>query len=103
MLIEQKGSHVDLSVKANALATLVGRGVHPRHAIKACEIFEDSEQVWNDSKDMMLAYQEKVCIAQPTQSGGQSTDSEKEMSEDDRILQDLSDQVANSPRLREGV
>ena len=93
----------DLSVKANALATLVGRGVHPRHAIKVVEIFEDSEQVWNDSQEMMLEYQKKVCVQEPTQSGGQSTDSEKEMGEDDRILQDLSDQVQNSPRLREGT
>ena len=93
----------DLSVKANAFATLVGRGIHPRHAVKVCEIFEDSEQVWNDSKDMILAYQNKVCVAQPTQTGGEATDPEKEMGEDDRILQDNSDQISNSPRLQSGV
>lgn len=93
----------DMSVKANALATLVGRGVHPRHAIKIVELFEDSEQVWNDSKDMMMAYQEKVCIQQPTQTGGQATDPEKEMGADDRILQDQSDQISNSPRLQQGT
>ena len=93
----------DLSVKANAFATLVGRGIHPRHAIKVCEIFEDSEQVWNDSKDMILEYQKKVCVAQPTQTGGEATDPEKELGSDDRILQDLSDQVSNSPRLQSGV
>lgn len=89
----------DLSVKANAFATLVGRGVHPRHAIKVCEIFEDSEQVWNDSKDMILAYQTKVCVEQPTQTGGKATDPEKTLNEDDRILQDSSDQTSNSPIL----
>lgn len=89
----------DLSVKANAFATLVGRGVHPRHAIKVCEIFEDSEQVWNDSKDMILAYQNKVCVEQPTQTGGKATDPEKVLDEDDRILQDSSDQTSNSPIL----
>lgn len=93
----------DLSVKANAFATLVGRGVHPRHAIKVCEIFEDSEQVWNDSKDMILAYQKKVCVGEPTQTGGEATDPEKELGSDDRILQDLSDQISNSPRLQNGV
>lgn len=93
----------DLSVKANAFATLVGRGVHPRHAIKVCEIFEDSEQVWNDSKDMLLAYQEKVCIAEPQQTGSQATDPEKPLGGDDRILQDTSDQEQNSPRLQMGV
>lgn len=93
----------DLSVKANAFATLVGRGIHPRHAVKVCEIFEDSEQVYADSKDMINAYQLKVCVQQPTQSGGQSTDPEKAMDSDDRILQDLSDQISNSPRLQEGV
>lgn len=93
----------DLSVKANAFATLVGRGIHPRHAVKVCEIFEDSEQVWNDSKEMILAYQNKVCVGEPVQSGGEATDPEKEMGADDRILQDLSDQVSNSPRLQSGV
>ena len=93
----------DLSVKANAFATLVARGIHPRHAIKVCEIFEDSEQVWNDSKEMITAYQYKVCVGEPTQTGGEATDSEKEMGEDSRIMQDLSDQVSNSPRLQAGV
>ena len=93
----------DLSVKANAFATLVGRGIHPRHAVKVCEIFQDSEQVYNDSKDMLMAYQKKVCIGEPSQTGSQATDPEKPLGEDDRILQDLSDQVSNSPRLQSGV
>lgn len=87
----------DLSVKANALATLLGRGIYPPHCMKAVEIFPDNEQVWLDSMDMMLEYQKKVCIAQPTQTGGQSTDPEKTMGADDRILQDASDQTSNSP------
>lgn len=91
----------DLSVKANAFSTLIGHGVHPRHAIKVCEIFEDSEQVWSDSKDMMLAYQEKVCVAQETSEAENA--SEKEFGSDDRIMQDLSDQIQNSPRLQNGV
>ena len=93
----------DLSVKANAFATLVGRGVHPRHAIKVCEIFEDSEQVYADSKEMMTAYQEKVCIDNATVSGDQATNPEKPFDGDDRILQDNSDQIDNSPRLQAGV
>lgn len=87
----------DLSVKANALATLLGRGIYPPHCLKAVEIFPDNEQVWRDSMEMMLEYQKKVCIQQPTQSGSQATDSEKEMGADDRILQDSSDQSSNSP------
>lgn len=87
----------DLSVKANALATLLGRGVYPPHCLKAVEIFPDNEQVWRDSMEMMIEYQKKVCIQQPTQSGGEATDSEKVMGADDRILQDSSDQTANSP------
>ena len=93
----------DLSVKANALATLLGRGVYPPHALKAVEIFPDNEQVWRDSEEMMIEYQKKVCIQQPTQSGSQATNPEKEMGADDRILQDLSDQVENSPRLQAGM
>lgn len=93
----------DLSVKANALATLLGRGVYPPHCLKAVEIFPDNEQVWRDSMEMMLEYQKKVCVLQPTETGKQATNSEKEMGADDRILQDLSDQVSNSPRLQQGV
>ena len=91
----------DLSVKANAFSTLIGHGVHPRHALKVCEIFSDNEQVWNDSKDMILAYQEKVCVAQETSEAEDAT--EKAFGSDDRIMQDLSDQVSNSPRLTAGV
>ena len=92
----------DLSVKANAFATMIAHGIHPRHALKVVEMFEDNEQVFKDSEEMLLAYQEKVCTMEPEETGGTATNAEG-MKNNDRILQDMSDQISNSPRLQAGV
>lgn len=47
----------DMSVKANALSTLIKTGVHGRHALKFIDGFEDTEATWNDSKEMIEAVQ----------------------------------------------
>lgn len=87
----------DLSVKANTFATLVGRGVDGRHALKVTELFEDNEQVWNDSKEMILAYQNKVCVDHTGEGSDTTSPDDSPLDEDDRILQDNSDQTGNSP------
>ena len=74
----------DLSTKANAFATLVSHGVNGRHALKVANMFEDVEQVYIDSKDGIEEYQKK-------------TYGETEISEDDRLMQDSSDQASQSP------
>lgn len=87
----------DLSVKANAFATLVGRGVNGRHALKVTEMFEDNEQVWNDSKEFILAYQNKVCFDHTGETTTTTETDNEEISEDHFILQDNSMQSSNSP------
>ena len=74
----------DLSTKANAFATLVSHGVNGRHALKVANMFEDLEQVYIDSKDGIEEYQKKAY-------------GETEISENDRLMQDSSDQASQSP------
>lgn len=76
----------DMAVKANTFATYVAHGLHGRHALKEIDAFSDVEQVWNDSKDLIEAYQK-----------AQFVNSAKQAAENDRIMQDESDQIENSP------
>ena len=76
----------DMAVKANTFATYVSHGLHGRHALKEIDAFGDVEQVWNDSKDLIEAYQKATFL-----------NSAKEQIENDRIMQDSSDQVSQSP------
>ena len=89
----------DLSIKANTFATLLSRGVHGRHALKVTELFEDNEQVWRDSQEMIEAYQTRQCKGEPGEQYGTSSSSGdvKDIGDNDRILQDSSDQTSNSP------
>lgn len=75
----------DMAVKANAFATWVAHGVHGRHALKAVDAFEDTEQVWLDSKETIEQFQE-VKFSKNT-----ATDT------NERLMSDNSDQAGNSP------
>ena len=83
----------DLSIKANTLATLINAGMHGRHAIKLSEISPDAETVWNDSAEIIQAKQHKMFSEESTGSDTLSADTINE----DRTLQDESDQTVNSP------
>lgn len=76
----------DLSTKANAFATLVSHGVNGRHALKVANMFEDVEQVYIDSKEGIEGYQKSAYGEKETSTG-----------ENDRIMQDSSDQASQSP------
>lgn len=75
----------DMAIKANTFATLVSHGVHGRAALKVIDMFDDTEQVWVDSKDMIEAYQESQCKPQENES--------------DRLMSDTSDNITQSPIL----
>lgn len=81
--------NLDISTRANALSTLLSHGIDGRHALIAADIFPDVEQVWVDSKDGIEAYQKATYL----NSANGETES--------RNTQDLSDQLTNSPILRE--
>lgn len=75
----------DMSVKANALSTLIKTGVHGRHALKFIDGFEDTEATWNDSRETIEAVQRAA-----TSTGDTSSD---EMEQTDRQV----DQLETSP------
>lgn len=81
----------DMSIKANSFATLVSHGIHGRHALKYIDAFEDTEQVWIDSKEMIEKYQKSLFEKQQS-----SSDSSEKSG---LIMSDNSDQEGNSPIL----
>lgn len=77
----------DMSVKANTFATYFQNGIHPRHILKLIDAFEDVEQVFIDSSDMLFAIQKKIA-----DSGNESNDLKGENTSDD-----LKNQIEQSP------
>lgn len=64
----------DMSVKANALSTLIKTGVHGRHALKFIDGFEDTEATWNDSREMIEAVQKAAASSGTTAEESEPTD-----------------------------
>lgn len=77
----------DLSIKANTYATLVSHGIQGRHALKVVDMFEDTEQTYLDSKELIEKYQASLT------SGYDLSDTENNTSED------TINQISNSPIL----
>ena len=50
----------ELSVKSTALSTLISHGINGLHAIQTVNLFSDTAQVWEDSKDLIEQYQKKT-------------------------------------------
>lgn len=50
----------EMSVKTTALANLLSHGIHGLHALKAINFFDDVEQVYADSKDLIDEYQKNA-------------------------------------------
>lgn len=78
----------DLSIKANTYATLVSHGIQGRHALKVVDMFEDTEQTYLDSEELINKYQES------TFSIAEQSDDETNNSSDD-----TANQTENSPIL----
>ena len=76
---------VDMSIKANTFATLVSHGIHGRHALEYIDAFSDCQQTWNDSEEMITAYQKSACV------GTESTENES------NSASDTQNQIDNSP------
>ncbi len=78
----------DLNSKCNALGTLLAHGIEARQAIKATNVFDDSEQAYLDSSELIEQFQEHAFG---------ETKEEKTESTENRLSQDLGDQSENSP------
>ena len=83
----------ELTTKINFFATAVSHGVHGLHALKAMNAFEDVNQTWEDSKELIEMYQKSIFMKENQSVGG---DGERKPNSD-RISQDMSDQQENSP------
>lgn len=93
----KRNKSYELTTKSNALATLISHGVDGLHAIKAVGLFDDDNQVWEDSKELIEKYQKSIFEKQPTNTavGG---DGEKD-ADAENTASDNSDQIENSPML----
>lgn len=85
----------EMTTKTNAIATLLSHGFYGEDVINAIPLFDDPNEVWQRSKDLIERYQESVF------DKGSENEAEGGMEEKapnaERIEQDLSDQIGNSP------
>lgn len=88
----------EMTVKANAFATWVSHGINGLHALKNINAFDDPNQVWEDSKDMIMAYQKSVFEKAKTENTPVGGDGEPKPNRG-RLSADESDQIVNSPRI----
>lgn len=72
----------EMTVKTTALANMLSHGIHGLHAMRSIGFFDDVNQAWEDSKELIEQYQRKTF--------GEDTDVQK--SSDDPI-----NQLTNSP------
>ena len=63
-----RSKNFELSIKSTAFANLISHGVYGLHALKVCNMFEDTMQVWADSKDLIKQYQDKNFGEEPQQT-----------------------------------
>lgn len=82
----KRQKNYELTTKVNFFATAVSHGIHGLQALKAMNAFEDVNQVWEDSKELIEKYQDSIFNKQETAK--------------DRLDGDYSDQVKNSPSLK---
>lgn len=85
----------ELTTKINFFATAVSHGVNGLHAITGANIWGDPNQVWEDSKDLIEAYQDSIFNKNNDAEGGEG----EQKPNSDRLEQDISDQITNSPNI----
>lgn len=81
----KRNRNYELTVKANFISTLLDKGIYGEHVLKEANVFPDPQQVWNDSKDLIVKMQEsKLSKAENTNSNKTTSD-------------DIANQITNSP------
>lgn len=94
----KRNKQFEMTNKANCFSTLVSHGINGYHALKAISLFDDTNQVYADSKELIEMYQKSIFNKENDAVGG---DGEQKPNAD-RLMQDLSDQTNNSPFI-EGI
>lgn len=82
----------ELATKINFFATAVSHGVNGYHAFKVANFSDDVNQIWDDSRELVEAYQRKQFMIDST-----AVEVTEQDSNSGRLMQDLSDQASNSP------
>lgn len=82
----KRQKNYELTTKVNFFATAVSHGINGLHALKVMNAFEDVNQVWEDSRELIEKYQSSIFDKQETQVK-------------ERLEADYSDQTENSPML----
>lgn len=89
----------EMVTKSNAFATYVSHGVHGLHALTAINAFSDVNQVWEDSKEMIEAYQKSLFTKNETSNVEAVGGMDEKKPNADRLAGDISDQIDNSPTI----
>ena len=87
----------EMTTKANAMATLLSHGIYGEDVLNAIPFFDDPNEVWQRSKGLIEKYQSSI-FDKGTDNQAEGGDGEQKPNAD-RIEQDLSDQVNNSPMI----
>ena len=92
----KRRKNFELTTKVNFFATAISHGVYGLHALKQMDAFEDVNQVWEDSRPLIEAYQKSIFKkGENNAEGGEG----EQKPDADRLEQDLSDQITNSPSI----
>lgn len=92
----------ELTVKSNALATLLSHGVNGLVAMRTVNLFDDTAQAYASSKELIDKYQSSVFDPKPTESGSSQPKNKpvggegEEAANAERTMSDYSDQEVNS-------
>lgn len=85
----------ELATKSNFISTLLSHGFDGESVIKTANVFDDPMQVWQDSKEGILAYQETIYNKANNGEGGEG----ENKPDAGKNMQDMSDQANNSPNI----
>ena len=85
----------EMTTKANEIETLLSHGIYVEDVLKAIAFFDDPNEVWQRSKDLIEKYQSSIFDKSTNNEAVGGSDEKSPNS--DRTMQDLSDQIDNSP------
>lgn len=85
----------EMSTKVNAMATMLSHGFSLEDTTDSIPFFDDPSKVCSRSGEGVRKYQETIYKTN-SQNAGEGGDGEKEPNSG-RTMQDLSDQISNSP------
>lgn len=88
----------EMTTKANAIATLLSHGIYGEDVLNTISFFDDPNEVWERSRELIEKYQSSIFDKVQNTSGNQAVGGDgEEKPNKERLNQDLSDQVENSP------